>query len=294
MAKIIKLTETEIEQARQAFEESLSKLRLTDGQINFSKSFTAIERKATIYMTGIAWMKMQTLVREFDKEVAWHGVAFRGEDETKDEYTITDILVYPQEVTSTTVDMDVEAYQDWLNALTDDVFNNLRMQGHSHVNMSVGPSGTDENLYKQMLANLPEDSFYIFMIWNKKWDKTVKLYDMKKNLFFGTTDCEVKVIDDLGMEEFLKNAKENVKTKTYTTVSYTKGASSTYTSQAKDAKTVTNAVAPANQETKKGKRKEKTKTTYQNAASGQWWNGRWYGDDDDPYGPFGYLENLPY
>ena len=221
MAKIIKLTPENIEQARKEFEESLANLKLSDGKISFTKSFSSIERKATIYFTELAWLKMQTLVREFDKEVAWHGVAIRGEDPEKDEYFITDILVYPQNVTGATVTTVQEEYEEWLNGLEDDVFNNLRMQGHSHVNMGTTPSGVDNTLYESILGQLKSSMFYIFMIWNKKGDKTIKLYDMAKNVLFETADCSIEILDDgTGTEAFLKDAKTKVRTTAITPVAY--------------------------------------------------------------------------
>lgn len=213
MAKIIKLTPEHIEQLKKDFEATLTD-SVSDGKVSFTKAFDNIKRDATVFFTELAWLKMQTLVREFDKEVAWHGVVMRGTDETKDEYYISDILVYPQEVTGATVNTDQEKYQMWLMSHDDDVFNNIRMQGHSHVNMGVTPSGVDNTLYEKILAQLEDDMFYIFMIWNKRGEKTIKIYDLAKNIFFDTSDCTVKILDDgTGVEQFLKNAKAMVANK---------------------------------------------------------------------------------
>ena len=124
--------------------------------INFQKNIGTVKRKATVYFTELAYRKFQALVDGFNNEVAWHGLAYRGEDESKDEYYITDILVYPQEVTGATVTTDQKKYQDWLMSQEDNIFNNVRMQGHSHVNMGVSPSGVDENLYESILTQLDE------------------------------------------------------------------------------------------------------------------------------------------
>lgn len=223
MSKLIKMTPEYIEEVRKEFDEALSSSKFADGKINFTKTFTSINRKATIFFTEIAWLKMQTLVREFDKEVAWHGITTRGEDEAKDEYYITDILVYPQEVTGSTVNTDQEKYQMWLMNHDDDVFNNIRMQGHSHVNMGTTPSGVDTSLYERILEQLDDDMFYIFMIWNKKKEKTIKIYDLAKNIMFETKDVTVEVMDDsTGVEQFLKGAKEMVvdKPNAYFTTAY--------------------------------------------------------------------------
>lgn len=195
MAKIIKLTPEYIDEIRLEFEELLSSSKLADGKISFTKSFGSINRKATVYFTDIAWRKQNALIKEFDKEVAWHGIAFRGEDPTKDEYTITDIMVYPQEVTGTNVETDQSKYQTWLMMHDDDVFNNIRMQGHSHVNMGTTPSGVDTSLYERILDQLDDTMFYIFLIYNKRGEKTYKIYDLAKNVLFETADVTVTVLD---------------------------------------------------------------------------------------------------
>lgn len=193
MAKLIKLTPEIIKEVRREFDSYL-KNKISDGRISFQKTVSSVQRKATVYFTELAYRKFQALVRDFDNEVAWHGIAYRGKDESKDEYYITDILVYPQEVTGATVTTDQNKYQTWLMNHDDETFNNIRMQGHSHVNMSVTPSGVDETLYESILAQLDDTMFYIFMIWNKKNDKTCKIYDLAKNILFDTTDCEIKII----------------------------------------------------------------------------------------------------
>lgn len=138
-------------------------------------------------------------------------------DENKDEYYITDILVYPQKVTGAAVNTDQIKYQTWLMDHNDEVFNQIRMQGHSHVNMSTSPSGVDVTFYEKILNQLDEDMFYIFMVWNKKKEKTIKIYDMAKNVLFETSDVKIEVLDDdTGIEKFLKSAKEMVKNESST------------------------------------------------------------------------------
>lgn len=250
MAKLIKLTPEIIEETQKEFSEYL-KDKITDGRVSFSKTINVIQRKATVSFVEIAWRKFQALVKDFDKEVAWHGVAYRNKDLTVDEYYITDILVYPQEVTGATVTTDQNKYQNWLMSHDDEIFNNIRMQGHSHVNMGVTPSAVDNTLYESILSQLDDTMFYIFMIWNKKGDKTCKIYDLAKNILFDTADCEIKIIStapaDVTIEgvsedekksmleylndyryektckQFVEDAKKLVTTKTYATTSYTKG-----------------------------------------------------------------------
>ena len=219
MSRLIKPTPECIEEIKNDFLKLLTSKGFSDGRISYSKTIGITDKKAEVFFTEMAWLKMQTLVKEFDKEIAWHGIAVRGDDETKNEYIIKDILVYPQTVTGATVTTDQIEYETWLMSQEDEVFNNLRMQGHSHVNMSVSPSGVDETLYNGLLSQLDDTMFYIFMIWNKRGEKTVKIYDIAKNIYFDTSDVTITVLDDnTGIEAWLKDAKEKVKSPQTTTV----------------------------------------------------------------------------
>ena len=216
MSKAIRLTESAIEEIYKDFVEAMKSVKMSDGKFTFTKTLGTVDRKATLYFSELAYLKMITLVREFDKEVAWHGIAYRGDDPEKDEYVVSDILVYPQEVTGATVNTDQKGYEAWLMSHDDDVFNNIRMQGHSHVNMGTTPSAVDTSLYDRILEQLDETMFYIFLIWNKRGEKTIKIYDLAKNVLFETSDITVVTLDEgLGIADFLDNAKAMVKEKAY-------------------------------------------------------------------------------
>lgn len=209
MSKMIKINSEYIAQYVEEFRDAINSGKFSDGKITFTRTIGRLDRKAKVFFDELAWVKMHTLIRDFDKEVAWHGVAYRGEE--TDTYHITDILVYPQEVTGATVSTDQEKYQMWLMGHEDEVFNNIRMQGHSHVNMGVTPSSVDVSLYESLLEQLDDDMFYIFMIWNKKKDKMIKIYDIKENVLFETADVTIEVIEDgTGIEKFMENANAMV------------------------------------------------------------------------------------
>ena len=68
---------------------------------------------------------------------------------------------------------------------------------------------------------LGDDDFYIFMIWNKSFVSTNKIYDLKKNVLFEDKDITVKLEGEHeGLVEFLKAAKDMVKQKSYTYGNY--------------------------------------------------------------------------
>ena len=197
MAKIIQLTENEFVALRAEFEQALKLIKVSDGKVNFTKQFSSFDRKALLYFTAEAHEKMQALVQGFDKEVAWHGVAERFDDDGKDGYLITDILVYPQTVTGASVDMDVDEYDKWIrDNAEDERMYRLRMQGHSHVNMGVTPSTTDLKHQSDILRMIPKTGFYIFIIINKRNDWNVKIYDLKKNVLFEEKDVSVHILPE--------------------------------------------------------------------------------------------------
>jgi hypothetical protein len=121
-------------------------------------------------------------------------------------------MIYPQSVTGTTVTADEVIYQQWKDKLDDHQYNNLRYQAHSHVSMSTGPSGVDTNLYDSMLGALGPDSFYIFLITNKRGEFWVNIYDMPKNAIYEKSDIKITV-EGLDLEEwYAANIKEYIKT----------------------------------------------------------------------------------
>ena len=223
MAKILKMTPELREQCRVEFqaaiEKALADAKFADGKLSLTKEFGKVDRKAKIYISEIAWMKLTTLLREFSKEVAWHATAYRIPGD-KDEYYIKDVLVYPQTVTSATVDMDEELYAKWLMdgvMEEDERFDHIFCQMHSHVNMGVFASGTDEQHQQEILSQLRDNDFYIFMIWNKRHESYMRIFDMEKNILFEKEDIEWCVMDDtIGLSRFLEDAKKIVKEKTYT------------------------------------------------------------------------------
>jgi len=209
MSKPIIMSDAEVQRITAQIQERLRGMKLSDGKVNFSYSIDRPEEETTnLTFNEVAFTKMLALVNSFDSEVAWHGTAER----TEDGFYISDLIVYPQTVTGATVNTDQKGYEEWLMALDTDDFNHLRMQGHSHVNMSVTPSSVDKQHQEGILNQLEADDFYIFIIWNKKMDRFIRIYDMRTNTLYETNDVHVFVGDYLlDDKEFLEEAKKLVK-----------------------------------------------------------------------------------
>ena len=158
-----------------------------------------------VFFTKEAWRKQCALIHNFDTEIAWHGLVRQAGNG----YCVYDIVVYPQEVTGGTVNTDQVAYQDWLMSQSDEVFNHIRYQGHSHVNMQPYPSSVD--LDNQNRMQVPDDDFYLFAIWNKHGFYTMTLYDHGR--VYDHTNIDLRVEDEYA--EFVQQARSMLTTKSY-------------------------------------------------------------------------------
>jgi len=276
MSKYMRFTPEILKKLREDFEQSLKLSSISDGKFNFTKTFDAPTEKARLYFTATAWTKTLILVKNFDKEVAWHGLCERVEGE-ENAFRVYDIIVYPQEVTGATVNTDQVAYQTWLMGLEDEVFSNVRFQGHSHVNMGVSPSVTDINNQGKIIEQLEGDMFYVFMIINKSLTHYVSIYDSAKNIVYENGDVSV-MLDGAGvdLDEFMKNSKSVVKEKTYTTPYY-------QTPYDRSTPYDNRKIEEFDKSWKQpGKKKKKVINADETSGSDA------YDDDDNPYSAFGY------
>jgi hypothetical protein len=62
--------------------------------------------------------------------------------------------------------------------------------------MTISPSGTDIKYRDDMLPNLSDDDYYIFMIINYDEKRNIQIFDKAKNLVYDTEDVNVFVCDD--------------------------------------------------------------------------------------------------
>ena len=212
MAKKIYISEDDVENIVTEIRSTLSGMRCY-GSIDIKRTFKTIDSCAAIYFTPIAWAKMVTLVARYDTEVQWHGCVRRV---SEFEFEVFDIIVPPHEVTSSTVVSEYQPYSEWLNNLDDNTFNSVKFHGHSHVNMGVTPSSTDEKYRLDLITQLPKpvngmDVFYIFMIINKRHQWSAEIYDFTHNLVYTTSDIAIDTIfsdDGDGLEYFMTEAKK--------------------------------------------------------------------------------------
>lgn len=206
--KRIKLNEADIESCVKDFRSFLENQKQfsNNGTFTYDMKPEIIDDEedfAKIYFSEKAFAKIILLLETFNSEIAWHGIAERI---SKGEYRINDILVYPQYVTGTQVKTDPLELAGWAENIPTEIYNKICFQGHSHVNMSVNPSPVDIDDQKKYLEELEDDGFYIFAIFNKKYDANFSVYDLKYDIFYEDKDIEYLVEgEDFG--EFLDDVK---------------------------------------------------------------------------------------
>lgn len=165
------------------------------------------QRRIKLIFTASAWLKMHALVSSFSTEIGWHGIVERNENE----FRVTDILVYPQEVTGATVNTDQNKYEKWLYGdEVGDNFDKIRLHGHSHVNMACSPSGTDMDHRNRVLADLRHGMYYIFLICNKQNAFRCDVYDTTDMTRYTENDIDL-IVEGTNLGAFLKDAEGKVK-----------------------------------------------------------------------------------
>ena len=175
----------------------------------------------TIGITSDAYVKMYELVKQSSTEIQWHGLVKRA----KNVYLIHDILVFPQTNSTTSTSSDQEAFTKWQTDLVMDMdfpIEELRMHGHSHVNMNVFSSSIDDGYQSELITKVDDGDFYIFLVLNKKMEMYALLYDFDQQILFEGKDIKIKIYDKeaIDIREWCANQiKVNCKTSKPTTYS---------------------------------------------------------------------------
>jgi hypothetical protein len=141
-----------------------------------------------IIFTEKAYVKMLHLLLEESKistlEFAFFGIVTKIKQETCTEYIVSDLKIPPQQVEPTHVETNDEKYPEWLVKTFPRIEDrkSIRLHGHSHVNMSPTPSGTDQDLFQNMLDNISD--YFIQLIINKAGVYTMNLFDKETKLIY--------------------------------------------------------------------------------------------------------------
>jgi len=154
-----------------------------------SKKTQALQPHITIKM--LAWQKMWHLVSKIDTEVGWLGEVKRENNE----YTITDIHLLEQTVHSTETEMKEDAMMKFYKEHGSDITTRCNFWGHSHVNMSCTPSGTDE----KTMEGFENSGFDYFLrgIFNKRGEMEFALIEFKTGFIWEEVPYSWDIPEDL-------------------------------------------------------------------------------------------------
>ena len=202
-----------------------------------SIEFVESIKKPIVRISTHALVKMKQYVDQSSEEIGWIGIVDSITHEGIIHYLITDVMLVPQDVSSATTDLCEKGLSELGTTLLQEgkmeLFNKVRMWGHSHVNMAVFASGTDDKTFEDFYAN---SDFFIRVICNKKGDMSVDFMDCINGIKYLNLDWyelktkEHRELQDL-IEEFnerfeayrktvAESVKEeiakNIKKKTYT------------------------------------------------------------------------------
>jgi hypothetical protein len=103
-----------------------------------------------VIVTQLALQKMGCYVALCDKEIGWLGTARMLKSGN---IAVEDVYLFEQEVASTTCEINPAGLAKFADELVRqdggvEIYNNIRLWGHSHVNMGVSPSGQDDTQLK--------------------------------------------------------------------------------------------------------------------------------------------------
>jgi len=134
-----------------------------------------------VSITSVALNKMKAYIELNDKEVGWLGTAFKTGINT---YCIEDVFLLEQEANSVTTEINPDALEHFIQEHIDDMrlINNLKIWGHSHVNMSTSPSGQDDKQMEDFIQS--QYDFFIRIIGNKKNELRVDLYNYETGIVY--------------------------------------------------------------------------------------------------------------
>lgn len=196
---------------KQALAQIANKSFIENNKITLDFDSVSEKKKNAIKLnyTLEAWTKQKSLVDAFSSEIGWNGLVRKVGAQ---QYECYDIVVFPQSVTGGTVRTDQDKYQEWQDELSDEQFNNMRLNAHSHVNMTPTPSGQDLKDQQRLVDTLGADDFYFIFIWNKSEQYTVKFVDMATNAIYEGDEIEITIGGGTWRKDFVKEAKKMIYT----------------------------------------------------------------------------------
>lgn len=164
----------------------------------------------TVYITYRALAEMKEYVMQSNGEIGWLAYVEKKEEKDTNVYTITHTVLFEQTVSAVSTDLDENDLARYANKLMRegraDELNKIRCWGHSHVNMEIMPSGTDENTFEEYYESC---DFFIRIIANKKGDLKLDIAEPLRGVVF--TNVQWETIYPQKMLNILEKKNEKLK-----------------------------------------------------------------------------------
>ena len=145
----------------------------------------------------LALTKMKIYVETCNKEVGWLGIAYKSDKVI----FVEDCFLFDQEVHSTTTEITPKGLCEFGERLLMEnpvdgmeIWNNIRLWGHSHVDMPAFPSKQDDD---QMITfSEGGHEWFIRIIANKRGDLNIDLYDYNLGILYKNIPWEEGVSEE--------------------------------------------------------------------------------------------------
>ena len=183
-----------------------------DRPVGESFSVSGVTGFPSVFISGTAHGKMLALVKECDIEIGWMCTVEKDED---GDFHLNDVYVPLQTCTASTTVIsergDSELMMELLEQGKGAEVNALRCWGHSHVNMAVFASQTDETQTQDFIDNLEEagSDHFIRLIGNKRGELLCHVYLMEQGITLNNPPMTVRVDG----KDYSDWAKEQIATK---------------------------------------------------------------------------------
>lgn len=159
------------------------------------------EKIPQILISKEAMIKMKLFIEGCSEEIGWLGTAYQEDNNI----IITDMILFEQEVHSTTTEITPEGLSNFGEEILSqeggiDLWNSIKIWGHSHVNMGTFASSQDD---KQMITfkDCGHD-WFIRIIGNKSGSIKLDLYNYKQGIIY--KDLPWRIILTKEEEELIK------------------------------------------------------------------------------------------
>lgn len=162
-----------------------------------------------VSFTSEALMKMKIYTKEVNDEVGWLGTVRKIDERL---YMVDDVFLFHQNVHGTTTEITPEGLSEFAEEILKEEngiekWNNMKLWGHSHVNMGVSPSDQDEKQFEELKKNA---DFFLRVITNKKGDIKVDVFE--GNFIYLNVDIQEETsVEKQRLYELIFQAENQIK-----------------------------------------------------------------------------------